>query len=107
MYATSPELLDCRHESVVNDSRSTIRNHQALARIPRTDSTLSVRLAGGVEEGRSDRVRAAEESAVAYRLRLMLSRQLQSMGIPGNRRASMRDKRAGASRDLWLSGWRL
>lgn len=103
MHEAPPELLDCRYGSVVNDPRTRIRDCQAVSCILRTDPALSIRCSGGLEKNYRDRVCTAEESAVANRLRIMLSRQLQSMGIPTNRRASLRDKRAGVGRGLWFS----
>lgn len=105
-HETPTQLLDCGNDHVVNDTWSAIRNCQAFACLSRTNSAFSVRNAGGVEKDCRDRVRSpAKETAVANRLRLLLSRQLQSMGIPFNRRASLRDRRASADRDI-RSFWR-
>lgn len=105
-HETPTQLLDCGNDHVVNDTWPAIRNCQAFACLSRTNSAFSVRIASGVEEDRRCRVHTSEESKMANRLRIMLSRQLQSMGIPASRRASLRDRRAGTDRDI-RSFWRL
>jgi len=88
-------LLGSGHVLLGSVARERVHNPYSIPRIQWPHSALPVWHDRWVEESSRDRVRAAEESAVAFRLRTLLSRDLQSMGVPCNRRASLQDKCRG------------
>jgi len=105
-HETPTQLLDCGNAPVVAVTRQGVLHRHAVPFVPRQDAALPVRGYNRQGQSAGDRVHSAEKSAVANRLRILLSRQLQSMGLEGNRRASLRDRRASADRDI-RSFWRL
>ncbi len=104
-HEAPPKLLDRGDASLVAVTRQGVLHRHAVPFVPREDSALPVRGYNRQGQSAGDRVHSAEKSAVANRLRILLSRQLQSMGLEGNRRASLRDRRAGTDRDI-RSFWR-
>ena len=103
--AEAPELLDSGHVFLGSVEGERVHNPYSIPCIQGHHSALPVWHDRWVEEGSRDRVRAAEESAVAYRLRTLLSRDLQSMGVSGNRRASLQDKCRCLGENKRFSWW--